>query len=115
MKGKTLLVGDAGAVRREASECNALLSRIPCTKDGKKILWGDVVYFPHPDRMSLDHFEDVVEAPIDSIMLGLEFDEYKGTHTLLVGDYEMGNLDVYSSRGLVPLDCFLTIEVRELK
>ena len=86
------------------SELKDLLSRMPHTKDGKMILWGDNVYFPDPDTMTIDREFDVIEGKVEAITIGCLFSEYEGTHTVLFGDYESGNLDLYSQRELVPLD-----------
>ena len=86
------------------SELKDLLSRMPHTKDGKLILWGDKVYFPDPDMMTINRESDVIEGEVESITIGLSFNEYEGTHTIMFGDYESGNLELYSRRELVPLD-----------
>jgi hypothetical protein len=83
---------------------NDLLARIPHTKDGKPILWGDKVYYPDPDVATYSHFEDVHEIEVHSITIGTSFEEYIGTHTILAGDFEFGNLECYSQRAAVPLD-----------
>ena len=85
-------------------ELSALLSRLPHTKDGKPILWGDKVYFPDPDTMIYDRDMDVIEGKVEAITIGVQFSEYEGTHTILFGDYESGNMELYSERELVPLD-----------
>lgn len=86
------------------SEFKDLLSRIPHTKDGKPILWGDKVYFPDPDKMTMDREIDIIEGVVEAITIGVQFSEYEGTHTVMFGDYESGNLELYSSRELVPLE-----------
>jgi len=87
-----------------------LLSRLPHTKDGKIILWGDKVYFPDPDSMIMDRELDVIEGEVEAITIGVQFKEYEGTHTIMFGDYESGNLELYSQRELVPLEPMLEKE-----
>ena len=82
---------------------NDLLVRIPCTKDGKPILWGDTVYIANPDGAP---WEDgyVLPVKVESIMIGCHFEEYDGTHTIMAGDNECGNLECYSACELVPAE-----------
>ncbi len=90
--------------REKKSALNELLSRMPHTKDGKIILWGDKVYFPDPDKMTMDRELDIIEGVVEAITIGVQFKEYEGTHTVMFGEYESGNLELYSSRELVPLE-----------
>ena len=87
-----------------ASALTCLLARIPHTKDGKPILWGDKVYLPDPDRVTICRDMDVVEGRVECITIGVSFPEYAGTHTVMFGDFECGNLELYSQRELVPLE-----------
>ena len=84
--------------------CNDVLSRMTHTKDGKIILWGDKVYFPDPDKMTMDRDLDIIDGVVEAITIGVQFKEYEGTHTVMFGDHESGNLELYSSRELVPLE-----------
>ena len=84
--------------------CSGVLSRMPHTKDGKIILWEDKVYFPDPDKMIMDRELDIIEGVVEAITIGVQFKEYEGTHTVMFGEYESGNLELYSSRELVPLE-----------
>lgn len=91
------------SVSGSTSNSNALLARIPCTKDGVRILWGDTVYTPHPDRVPWDD-DYILAVEVESIAIGSSSSWYTGTHIIVAGDVEFGNLDCYSDKELVPVD-----------
>lgn len=80
-----------------------LLARIPCTKDGVPILWGDTVFTPDPDMAPWED-DYIIAVEVEAITIGCSFSEYTGTHTIVAGDFEFGNLDCYSKKELVPAD-----------
>lgn len=75
------------------SELTGLVSRLPHTADGTPIIPGDTVYILDPDAS----WPESVAQVVQSIHLGLGFDEYKGTHTICGDELEAGNLECWSS------------------
>lgn len=85
----------------EIAVLQAIVDKLPKTKDGEIIHYGMPVWFWTQEgggEWSTTHhsvgYWDVY--PVDSIRLGLEFDEYRGTYTIAGGDTEAGNGDVYA-------------------
>ena len=77
------------------SEHENIIKKLPFTSDGVPIVPGDMIWFKNTDHAYFGE-DEAIEAKVQSISLGIDFNEYKGTHTIVAGDWEGGNLDCYS-------------------
>ena len=79
--------------QKELEEREALIANLTLTGDGVPIVLGDCLYFRDPD----DPEDHVLLERVVSICEGVTFPEYAGTHTVMLGDFEMGNLEVFGA------------------
>ena len=79
----------------DESDLQAVVNRLPKTKDGAPIVPGDKVWFINEDEQYWGE-DSAIEQTVSSISINDSTHAYEGSHVVCCDNWEGGNLECYA-------------------